>query len=247
MRSCARPPPTSGPAPNTIATQLSTELLGLELGQVHVELGDSDLPPHRSPALEPATREVTRLLDGVSDAQLVDPMPCPDYPVAALLDHLMGLSMAFTWAARKTTAAEDRIGESGPGLATAEHLDPHWRTVLPQRLGTLADAWRDPAAWEGMTEAGGVTAPAEVLGAVALDELVLHGWDLARATGQPYRCDPASTAAVLAFTSASAQPEQAASRQGVFGPVVDVPEDAPPFDRVLGFAGRDPAWTPPTA
>jgi uncharacterized protein (TIGR03086 family) len=98
-----------------------------------------------------------------------------------------------------------------------------------------------------MTEAGGVRMPAEVMGAVALDELVLHGWDLARATGQPFTCEPASTAAVLSFTEASAQPEQAASREGLFGPVVDLPEDAPPFDRALGFAGRDPAWTPPSA
>ena len=85
--------------------------------------------------------------------------------------------------------------------------------------------------------------PAEIMGTVALDELVLHGWDLARATGPPYTCDPASSAAVLAFTSASARPERAASREGLFGPVVEVPEDAPAFDRALGFAGRDPGWT----
>lgn len=42
-------------------------------------------------------------------------------------------------------------------------------------------------------------------------------------------------------TTASAQPEHAADREGLFGPVVDVPGDAPAFD--LGFAGRDPAWT----
>src|SRR6266542_2620477 len=194
--------------------------------------------------LDPAAREVARLLDGVTDDQLADPTPCPDYPVAALLDHLMGLSLAFTWAARKTTAAEGGSNESGPGRATAEHLDPDWRTVLPKRLRELAEAWRDPAAWEGMTEAGGVTMPAEGMGAVALDELVLHSWDLARATGQAFRCDPASAAAVLAFTSASAQPELAPSRKGLFGPVVDVPGDAAAFDRALGFAGRDPAWTP---
>jgi uncharacterized protein (TIGR03086 family) len=111
-------------------------------------------------------------------------------------------------------------------------------------LEELVEAWRDPEAWEGMTEAGGVTMPAEVMGVVALDELVLHGWDLARATGQPFSCDPASTAAVLEFTRASAQPEHAASREGLFGPVVEVPEDAPPFERALGFAGRDPRWTP---
>lgn len=189
--------------------------------------------------LHPAAREVVRLLDGVTDDQLADPTPCPDYPVAALLDHFMGLSLAFTWAARKSPAAEGGNEESGPGLATAEHLDPEWRTLLPRRLHELAEAWRDPAAWEGMTEAGGVTMPAEVTAAVALDEVVLHGWDLARATGQPFTCDPASTAAVLAFTSTSA-----AGRDGIFGPVHDVSEDAPALDRALGFAGRDPAWTP---
>jgi uncharacterized protein (TIGR03086 family) len=197
--------------------------------------------------LDPAAREVARLLDGVTEDRLAGPTPCPRYPVAALLDHFMGLSLAFTWAARKTTATEGGSGESGPGHPTAEHLDPAWRTLLPQRLAALAEAWRDPTAWEGMTEAGGVTLPADVMGAVALDELVLHGWDLARATGQPFTCDPASTAAVLAFTSESAQPEQAASREGVFGPVVEVPDDAPAFDRALGFAGRDPAWTPARA
>ena len=73
-----------------------------------------------------------------------------------------------------------------------------------------------------MTEAGGVTLPGEVAGVVALDEVVLHGWDLARATGQEFRCDPASAEAVLGFTERSAQPDQAAMRTGLFGPVVPV-------------------------
>jgi uncharacterized protein (TIGR03086 family) len=194
--------------------------------------------------LEPAAREVIGLLDGVADHQLTDRTPCADTSVAALLDHLMGLSLAFTWAARKTTAAEDPGGAAAPGRATAEQLDPAWRTELPRRLEELVAAWRDPAAWEGMTEAGGVTMTAEETGAVAVDELVLHGWDLARATGQPFHCDPASTEVVLAFTTEAARPEHAASRQGLFGPVVDVPEEAPAFDRALGLAGRDPAWAP---
>jgi uncharacterized protein (TIGR03086 family) len=80
------------------------------------------------------------------------------------------------------------------------------------------------------------------MGVVALDELVLHGWDLARATGQPFKPDPTSTATVLAFTTEMAKPEHAAHRKGLYGPVVPVPEDAPPFDRALGFAGRDPKW-----
>jgi uncharacterized protein (TIGR03086 family) len=194
--------------------------------------------------LDSAALEVARLLDGVKDDQLGGPNPCADTTVTCLLDHLLGLSLAFTWAARKTTGTGGAGDGSDRGSQTTELLDPNWRTLLPERLGELADAWRDPMAWTGMTEAGGVSMPAEQMGAVALDELVLHGWDLARATGQRFTCDPASTAAVLAFSSASAHPEQAAGRVGLFAPVVDVPVSASAFDRALGFAGRDPAWTP---
>jgi uncharacterized protein (TIGR03086 family) len=194
------------------------------------------------PALDlgPAAAEATRLLNGVTDDQLADPTPCPGTPVAGLLDHMMGFSLAFVWAARKSIPE----GASGAPQADAAKLDPEWRTVLPQRLAELAEAWRDPAAWEGMTEAGGVTMPGEAMGIVALDELVMHGWDLARATGQPFTCDPVSASALLAFTAHMAEPAMLPAREGLFGPVVDVPEDASDFDRALGNAGRDPAWTP---
>jgi uncharacterized protein (TIGR03086 family) len=192
--------------------------------------------------LGPAAREVSRLLDGVREAQLGDPTPCDGYPVAALLDHIAGLSLAFTRGARKTTPPQ--AGPAGAPRASAANLDPGWRTVIPERLAKLAGAWRDPAAWAGMTEVAGIAMPGETMGTVALDELVLHGWDLARATGQEFRCDPASTQAVLAFTEAASRPDAAGLRDGLFGPVVQVPADAAALDRALGFAGRDPAWRP---
>ena len=93
-----------------------------------------------------------------------------------------------------------------------------------------------------MTEAGGVTRPASAMGLVALNEVTVHGWDLAAGTGQEYRPDPASVQACLEMigdrTDATDEPE------GLFGPVVPVPDDAPPFDRLLGQTGRDPGWTP---
>jgi uncharacterized protein (TIGR03086 family) len=191
--------------------------------------------------LGPATHEVIRVVKGVTDDQLTAPTPCAGTPVGALLDHLMRLSRAFTSAARKTTAAEGTGGPPPP--ASAENLDPDWRSSLPRRLADLAEAWRDPAAWQGTTEAGGITMPAGQAGVVALDEVVLHGWDLARATNQPFHCDPASARTVLEFTEELAKPENAPMREGLFGPVVEVPADAPPFDRALGLAGRDPQWT----
>ena len=96
-----------------------------------------------------------------------------------------------------------------------------------------------------MTRAGGIDLPGEVAALVALDELVIHGWDVARASGQPYECDEASLEAVQGFVAQFSGPGQEASRQGLFGPVVDVPADASLLDRVIGMTGRDPGWSPP--
>ncbi|MFI0820698.1 TIGR03086 family metal-binding protein [Streptomyces sp. NPDC021098] len=188
--------------------------------------------------LGPAARRVTALLSGVSDDQLGAPTPCGTYSVGDLLDHFMGLAIGMRQAAEKNT---DQEAGPAPGQGQAARLDPDWRQELPRRLDAMADAWRDPAAWQGSTQAGGVTLPAEVMGVVALDELVVHGWDLARATGQPFDCDPRSTEAIIGWLAAF--PDDV--RDGrAFGPAVTVPQDASSLDRAVALSGRDPAWTP---
>lgn len=191
------------------------------------------------PDLTPAASAVAAVVGGVRDDQLTGPTPCPDMTVAALLDHLHGLAWAFTAAAEKSPEAHGSAPQ-----ASADSLVPAWREEIPARLDALAAAWSRPDAWAGMTAAGGLELPGEIAGTVALDEIVLHGWDLAVATGQPFRPDDAAVEAVYGFTAAMSAPGQEAGREGLFGPVVEVPEDAPTFERALGFAGRDPRWTP---
>jgi uncharacterized protein (TIGR03086 family) len=94
-----------------------------------------------------------------------------------------------------------------------------------------------------MTRAGGVDLPGEVAGVVALDELVVHGWDLARATGQHYDVEEELLEAVRRF----AEPVEGPERDGLFGPVAHVPDDAPLLDRVIGLTGRHPGWPPMTS
>jgi uncharacterized protein (TIGR03086 family) len=182
--------------------------------------------------LTPAAQRMAELIAAVPDDGLGAPTPCPRYTLGDLVEHVGGLAQAFAAAARKDLGRLTSHAPSGD----VSRLAADWQIRIPQDLLAMADAWRDPEAWTGMTQAGGVTLPGDIAGVVALDELVVHGWDVARASGQPYASDESALRVVQAFVAGFDQ------REGVFGPVVDVPPDAPLLDQVIGLTGRDPAW-----
>ena len=191
--------------------------------------------------LVPATQRTAELIANIGDDQLASPTPCPDYTLGDLLDHVDGLSQAFTDAATKQLAE----GGTQPPSGNAAHLERDWRTRIPQRLAALAEAWRDPAAWEGMTQAGAVDMPSEIAGLVALNEVIVHGWDIAKASGQPYDAEPGHVQACIQTMGPQPGEERPAGDDVPFGRPVDVPVDARPIDRLVAVLGRDPAWTPP--
>ena len=153
--------------------------------------------------------------------------------MAALLDHVAGALLAFRAAAIKDPLPGGPSGD-------ASNLAPDWQSRIPSDARALADAWDDPEAWTGRTAAGGVELPGEIAGIVALDELVIHGWDLAKATGQPAGYDGPGLEAVEALVTDF----RSRGIEGLFGPEVPVPDGAPLLDRILGKTGRDPGWEP---
>ncbi|MFJ8589807.1 TIGR03086 family metal-binding protein [Streptomyces sp. NPDC093598] len=187
--------------------------------------------------LGPQTEVLARLVAGVTDEQLAGPTPCPEYEVRHLLGHLAGLAAAFRDAARKDLGVTT---DTSPDSALPD-IAPGWREELPKVLAELAGAWRDPAAWSGMTRAGGVDLPGEIAALVVTDELVVHGWDLARATGQRYAPDPAALGFCHDFLAASVDDPE---RGAIFGPVVSVEPEASLLARAVGLSGRDPGWAP---
>ena len=188
--------------------------------------------------LAPAARQLGDLVARVTDAELARPTPCPAYTLGDLIEHIGGTALAFTAAARKDTGRRPDRAPAGD----ASRLEPGWRERIPRDLAVLAAAWSEPGAWTGMTRIAGGEAPADVVGLSAADELIVHGWDLARATGQPYAGDPEALEAARGFLAMFASPDAPAGPDVPFGPARPLADDAPLLDQVLALAGRDVAW-----
>jgi uncharacterized protein (TIGR03086 family) len=190
----------------------------------------------------PATAALTAIIQEIKDDQLELDTPSSG-TVGELLDHVESLCLAFTAAATKTRLP----GGSSAPTPDASRLGADWRQRLPERLAALAEAWRPPSAWAGTAEAGGNDMPAEIAGLSGLDEVIVHGWDLAVATGQPYPdTDPALDASIAAAYGwvETVVAQQPGGIPGLFGPRVSVPEDASLLHRLLGLTGRSPGWHP---
>jgi len=174
------------------------------------------------------------LIEATPDVALGRPTPCEDYDVAALLVHVWQAVAAF-----RAAAVKDPLPP--PPAVDAADLPDEWKTRIPADLWALEAAWRDPEAWTGMTGAGGVDLPGDVAGIVALDEVVIHGWDLAKTIGGPAGYDGPGLPEILEQT----RNFRALDVPGLFGPEVLIRENADLFEQVLGMTGRDPDWTPP--
>jgi uncharacterized protein (TIGR03086 family) len=183
-----------------------------------------------------ATDRMVSLLASVSEDQFDLPTPCPDARVGDLVDHV------GTFAARFTAVARKEPRSDAPPRPSAANLESGWKDRITGDLRTCAAAWREPEAWEGMTTVGGLELPAAVAGVVVLDELVVHGWDIAVSTGQPFDASVTDIEAASKFVESFEAPRDG----NLFGPVVPVPDSAAPLERLLGLTGRNPGWQPPT-
>jgi len=189
----------------------------------------------RRPEIETAATRMAEVVRAVGDADLDRATPCAEYSVAALLDHVDGFVGAFTAAGTRTPSGSD--GPPGPGKAS--NLRADWRTAIPSGLDALVDAWRPDAAYAGMLSAGGIDMPADSVAVVAIEEMVVHGWDLARAIDRPYESTPAELAVLDDFFGQFG-PDQ---RGDAYGPERPAGPGATPLDHAIARSGRDPAWT----
>jgi uncharacterized protein (TIGR03086 family) len=192
-----------------------------------------------NPDLHAAADRMIHLLEAIPSDSMEAPTPCHDLSLGALIDHVGGFAKVFT------ASAEKELGEltAQPPNPRADNLELGWRARMAADLSALADAWDAPDAWEGMTKAGGQELPGAMAGRIALDELVVHGWDIAQATGQHFECDETTLGEVEA-TVRQVRGSNDGDIPGLFGPMIPVSDDANSLERVLSLTGR-PGWPVP--
>ncbi|XRQ10118.1 TIGR03086 family metal-binding protein [Actinomadura welshii] len=176
--------------------------------------------------------EAARVARGVPQDRLGDPTPCAAFDLRELVNHLV----LYTSHGLEHRALRTEIPEE---LTERDFTaDAGWADEYAVQLDRAIAAWADPAVWDG--EIAGT--PAADTAKMLIMEMALHGWDVAKATGQEYAVSPDTGGSVLKIVDGYAEMYR---RYEGFADPAPADEGASPFERAVAASGRDPRWRPP--
>jgi uncharacterized protein (TIGR03086 family) len=177
--------------------------------------------------LDRALAATQAVVAGVRPSQWTQPTPCTELDVREVLNHLVSGNLMFAAIVR---------GEPLPDR-DADHLGADPPAAFQRAAQELREAFAAPGALQATYTAPFGHAPGAVLARVRIVEVLIHGWDLARATGQPaaFPDDVAERALAETRKQLTARPEGPGAP---FAAEVPVADQAPAVDRLAGFLGR---------
>ena len=184
---------------------------------------------------ERALDETARLVDAVRPDQMSLPTPCSDWDVRALLAHLAGGNIRY---AGLTRGEPIKPGPARGGGPAADLLGDDPAGAYRRSAAAVDAAWRDPALLDRTFALPIGVLPGRAALTLHLVETVIHGWDVARATGQRPAFAPDVVRTAMQFTQASAPGDRPPG--AAFAPSVPVADDLPEIDRLAAFLGRRP-------
>ena len=176
-----------------------------------------------------------RTMSRVDDKQLGDPTPCSDWTVQELTEHIVASTDFFADAAERGEVAEDR---EWPDYTPSELLAAYRHHATRLLTAFHATGVMD----RPMRVAAGPSTPESCL-QIAVSERLVHSWDLAVATGQPFGDDTADIAEALLASAEyrRVNAEVRRNRPPPLGPERAVVDAAPAIQRLVAFLGREPA------
>ena len=179
-----------------------------------------------------AMAQTESIVAAVVPGQLTLPTPCTDYDVRELLSHIVG--------------GLNRIaimGEGGDALAVEARADgvpdDGWLAAYRTASSRARAAWADDGTLDALVEVPWGKVPGRIALSGYVQEILTHGWDLARATGQPAELDPELAHWVLAVAR-QILPAEPRGGEIPFGPPVPVPPGAGPYAQLAAWLGRQP-------
>jgi uncharacterized protein (TIGR03086 family) len=184
-------------------------------------------------AMQRACASTERVIEGVEPEQYGLPTPCVDWDVRALLNHVLGtLSLGTALLGDSASEVEMMPGELPRVDLVGD--DP----VKRYRLGVetlLAAAGGDALSRSHSTPLGEM--PGAMLGGFTTLDIAVHGWDLAKATGQRVTLEPDLAEEILGFAR---QTITDATRAPRIGPEIRADENASTTDQLMAYLGRHP-------
>lgn len=177
--------------------------------------------------------EAARVARSVTSEQLAAPSVCADWTVRELANHLvLYTSHGLEHRALRTQLPEETVQRD----FTA---DGDWAKRYEEQLDRALAAWERPGVWDGEIDLGFAAMPAVTVASLLVKELALHGWDLARSTGQEFRLPEETAVFVLDVVEEHAEVYR--QYEGFAEPVpVAAAENTPALARALALSGRDP-------
>jgi len=171
-----------------------------------------------------------RKVAAVPPGQWSNPSPCEGWNAWDVVSHIIDMHGVMLRPLDRQLSPAPSVHDDPLGAFTSARADVEAVLDDPELAGI-----------EDNSPVGRLTVEQHIDQVISAD-LVIHGWDLARATGQEDRIDPAEIDRVSKLWDGVFMVLGGATlrAQGVLGPEVKVPDDAPPQNRLLGRLGRDP-------
>ncbi|TDU87783.1 uncharacterized protein (TIGR03086 family) [Kribbella voronezhensis] len=182
------------------------------------------------PMLALALDQTQAMIDTVGADDLDRPTPCPEYDVRTLLGHLV------------TVVGRINLALTGGDPLTIPTVTPgitDFAGAWKERRAVLDDTLSDPAVLAVTCKLPWGTLPGAAAIAAYVGELTTHSWDIAKATGRTDLLDESLAEYCLPLVQQFI-PAEPRGGHVPFGPVVEVADDAPAYDRLVAWEGRKP-------
>ena len=187
--------------------------------------------PNPIEVYESAVKALAPIMAGVTAVQLRSNTPCTEWTVQSLINHSLAVQNFGNAVLSKGSVDPSTMGDVDHNLPS-EGASAAFKTITDTTLATLKSV-----NLEDVVETPFGTMPASNFIMIPITDMIIHKWDLAKATGQNATIDNAL--AEIGFQVLS--PVIAGGREGgAFGPEVTVPASASIQDRLLGLSGRQP-------